>query len=75
MGQKREEVEEAGRDYPIVRLALDCHRDGLMDYETAMEEAVLAQAKVIRELEKKYSELIRAQPMHIVMPGPPCNTE
>lgn len=35
MGQKREEVVKAGRDAPIVRRALDCHRAGLMDYETA----------------------------------------
>jgi len=68
MGQEREEVVKAGRDAPIVRRALDCHRAGLMGYETAMEAAVLAQADVIRELEKNYLELIRAQPMHIVTP-------
>lgn len=47
MGQKREEVVEAGRDAPIVRRALDCHRAGLMDYETAMEAAVLIDGTVI----------------------------
>lgn len=74
MGAHREAVEELGWDNPIARRALDAYRFGHMDYETALESAVLAQAASLREMEKHYLALVKAQPMHIVMPGPPCNT-
>lgn len=75
MGIHRSAIEELGRYNPVVRRALDGYRFGHMDYETAMESAVLALAASNRELVNQYLKMAAVQPIHVVMPGSPCSTE
>ncbi|GEK46534.1 hypothetical protein HPA02_08170 [Bisbaumannia pacifica] len=75
MGIHRSAIEELGCDNPVVRRALDGYRYGYMDYETAMESAVLALVASNRELTNQCVNLLKTQPLHVVMPGAPCCTE
>lgn len=69
VGDRLTEIEALALDNPIVHRALEAYRGGIMDYGTALESALLAQAESAKELEKHYLELIRAQPPHIIMPA------
>lgn len=74
MGIHHKAVEDMGRDSPIVRRALDCHRAGYMDYETAMESAVLSQAEQIRVMEKMLLDQTMTRPVQFILQGSPCST-